>query len=269
MNIQATPVAESGDGLSCMESLEMRDRCLLVAGIGGSAATEAESVLRAEIGGQVEVVRKETLLDGLRALQESTFHLIVCDLFLKDAQGLATLHYVRQQAPSIPVIALCHAAERETGMKAVRGGAYDFFCYEDLEPAALRKSVEGALKHSRSHSEHESAEERRMSARFPCRFAVVYQSLEEPHVSGEGLSETLNISSKGLLFTTDQKLEPGQLLQVSIDWPARLENQIPLKLVAEGRVVRADNGQTAMTIDKYEFRTRRAQMPKRAAEKRH
>jgi hypothetical protein len=44
---------------------------------------------------------------------------------------------------------------------------------------------------------------------------------------------------------------------VSLDWPARLENQIPLKLVAEGRIVRNSNGQTAMTIDKYEFRTRR------------
>jgi hypothetical protein len=48
------------------------------------------------------------------------------------------------------------------------------------------------------------------------------------------------------------------LLQVSLDWPARLENQVQLKLVAEGRIVRNANGQTAMTIDKYEFRTRRA-----------
>jgi hypothetical protein len=68
----------------------------------------------------------------------------------------------------------------------------------------------------------------------------------------------LNISSKGLLFSTEEALQPGQLLQVSVDWPARLENQVPLKLVAEGRIVRNLNGLAAMRIDKYEFRTRRA-----------
>jgi hypothetical protein len=52
-------------------------------------------------------------------------------------------------------------------------------------------------------------------------------------------------------------LQPGQLLQVSVDWPARLENEIPLKLVAEGRVIRVVDGQAAVRIDKYEFRTRK------------
>jgi hypothetical protein len=56
------------------------------------------------------------------------------------------------------------------------------------------------------------------------------------------------------------------LVQVSLEWPARLENQVPLKLVAEGRVVRNANGQTAMTIDKYEFRTRRVAKPAAAPE---
>jgi hypothetical protein len=103
-----------------------------------------------------------------------------------------------------------------------------------------------------------SGAERRTNARFPCRLAVSYQTLEQPIISGQGTSETLNISSKGLLFTSSEQFQQGQLVQVSLDWPARLENQIPLKLVAEGRVVRNSNGQTAMTIEKYEFRTRRA-----------
>jgi hypothetical protein len=86
---------------------------------------------------------------------------------------------------------------------------------------------------------------------------VSYQSLEKPFLSGQGTSETLNISSKGVLFRADEALEPGQLVQISLDWPARLEKQIPLKLVAEGRIVRNVKGVAAMTIEKYEFRTRR------------
>jgi hypothetical protein len=101
------------------------------------------------------------------------------------------------------------------------------------------------------------AAERRNNTRFPCRLGVSYQTLDHPLLTGQGISETLNISSKGILFTSDEKFQAGQMLQVSLDWPARLENQVPLKLVAEGRIVRNSNGQTAMTIDKYEFRTRK------------
>jgi hypothetical protein len=68
----------------------------------------------------------------------------------------------------------------------------------------------------------------------------------------------LNISSKGLLFRSNEQLLACQLVRVALDWPVRLENQVPLKLVAEGRIVRSDDSQTAMTIDRYEFRTRRS-----------
>lgn len=95
------------------------------------------------------------------------------------------------------------------------------------------------------------------NARFPCKLAVSYQALESPFFSGKAISETENISSKGLLFAVNEPLEPNQLLQISVDWPARLENEVPLKLVAEGRVIRVFDGKAAVRIEKYEFRTRR------------
>ena len=130
------------------------------------------------------------------------------------------------------------------------------FCYEDLDATNFQRSVLGALTSAGGQSNSGGKEaERRTNARFDCHLAVSYQSLEKPFLSGQGTSETLNISSKGVLFRADEALEPGQLIQVSVDWPARLENQIPLKLVAEGRIVRNVNGLVAMTIEKYEFRT--------------
>jgi hypothetical protein len=184
---------------------------------------------------------------------------------LPDGQGLATLHHLQQHAPKTPVILLCHAQDRDTAVTAVRKGAHDFFCYEDLDVALFQRSVMGALNSSGSQTAANNKEsERRNNARFDCHLAVSYQSLEKPFLSGNGTSETLNISSKGVLFRADEALEPGQLVQVSLDWPARLENQIPLKLVAEGRIVRNIKGVAAMTIEKYEFRTRRAPVPAQA-----
>jgi DNA-binding NarL/FixJ family response regulator len=221
------------------------------------ASEKLETLLREDQAQVVEATRVESLFDGLRALQDRPFDLVVSDLFLPDGQGLATLRHLQQHAPKTPVIIFCHAQDRDTAVDAVRKGAHDFFCYEDLDTANFRRSVAGALKNGAHEAAEKKESERRTNARFDCHLAVSYQTLEKPFLSGQGSSETLNISSKGVLFKADEALEPGQLIQVSVEWPARLENQIPLKLVAEGRIVRNIKGVAAMTIEKYEFRTRR------------
>lgn len=71
--------------------------------------------------------------------------------------------------------------------------------------------------------------------------------------AGDG--KTLNISSSGVLFTTEQMLLPGRRLELSISWPAQLNNKCALKLVARGRIVRFEKGRAALEIQQYEFRT--------------
>jgi len=220
-------------------------------------ASERIQSLCEQSSGSLACSRADSLFDGLRMIQEDAFDLIIADLSLPDGKDLTILKNLQQQAASTPVLVLCHTEGRDSGVTAVRNGAFDFFCYEDSD-AALLKSVEAALKDGRLEAERKTAAERRINARFPVSLGVSYQTLEHPMISGQGTSETLNVSSKGLLFTSGESFQVGQLVQVSLDWPARLENQIPLKLVAEGRVVRNSNGQVAMTIEKYEFRTRRA-----------
>jgi hypothetical protein len=68
--------------------------------------------------------------------------------------------------------------------------------------------------------------------------------------------EILNISSKGLLFTTSETFRPGQAVRAVIDWPIRLDNGVRLTLVVEGAVLRSAHNHTAMDIEKYQFRTR-------------
>lgn len=236
----------------------MREYSILLIRTEEHPAKQITSALEGGLEAKLEWVSAESLFDGLRIIQERSFDLIISELFLPDGQGLATVRHLKQHAPNTPVIVICHTADRDTAMNAVRKGAHDFVCYEELDdPAKLRRAAVGALKSDEPAGPAAGGADRRTNARFPCRLAVSYQALEHPFLSGVATSETLNISSKGLLFSTDEALQPGQLLQVSVDWPARLENQVPLKLVAEGRIVRNLNGQAAMRIDKYEFRTRR------------
>ena len=82
------------------------------------------------------------------------------------------------------------------------------------------------------------------------------QKLSRSQVDSEARGKTLNISSSGILFTTDQVLIPGRRLEVSIDWPAQLNDKVPLKLIARGRVVRFEGNRAALEILQHEFRTR-------------
>lgn len=102
---------------------------------------------------------------------------------------------------------------------------------------------------------NKSANERRSADRFPIERDVRYKMLSKKSGDEAGAGKTVNISSTGVLFTTDKLLIPGRRLEVSINWPAQLNNKCALKLVARGRIVRFEQGQAAMEIQQYEFRT--------------
>src|ERR1017187_3482861 len=103
------------------------------------------------------------------------------------------------------------------------------------------------------------AVERRATRRFAIEQEVSYKVLDHRAAVPEGgAGKTLDISSKGVLFETEQRLRPGKRVEVSVNWPAQLEGGCPLKFVAVGRVVRADETSAAMHIEQYEFRTRRS-----------
>ena len=97
--------------------------------------------------------------------------------------------------------------------------------------------------------------DRRSADRFPIEREVRYKVLNKRSSQEEGTGKTVNISSNGVLFTTDQILLPGKRLEIAISWPAQLDNKCQLKLVARGRVARLEQGRAAVEIQQYEFRT--------------
>ena len=97
--------------------------------------------------------------------------------------------------------------------------------------------------------------ERRASDRFPIEREMRYRVLHKKTEEESGQGKTINMSSTGVLFATDQMLLPGRKLELAISWPAQLDNACPLKLVARGHVVRVAGGMAAVEIQQYEFRT--------------
>jgi hypothetical protein len=106
----------------------------------------------------------------------------------------------------------------------------------------------------RSRARHFTSKgDRRRSERFPIKLEARYKVIGRPNISGIG--KTINISGRGILFTTEYTLVERQGIELAVSWPAKLNDAIPLQLVALGHVVRAEETQAAITIEQYEFKT--------------
>ncbi|MGA2738399.1 MAG: PilZ domain-containing protein [Bryobacteraceae bacterium] len=106
--------------------------------------------------------------------------------------------------------------------------------------------------------------ERRAKKRFVMEREIRYKVLEQDKIVAVGNGKTLNLSSNGVAFATKNDLPPGAFIELSIAWPALLENRCPLQLIGFGRVLRSAGGSVAATLETYEFRTLARVVPESA-----
>lgn len=100
--------------------------------------------------------------------------------------------------------------------------------------------------------------DRRLTSRFPLQQEVRYRLVQSKAMAAKGVGHTVDISSGGVLFTTSDRLPIGRLVEIAMNWPARLNGTCALQFVARGRVIRSDGKTAVIRIQRYEFRTRAA-----------
>jgi hypothetical protein len=116
----------------------------------------------------------------------------------------------------------------------------------------MTKKRSATLKES---SPTEISQDRRARRRYPIGLAVQFKIMKNYLVTGSGSGTSIDLSSGGIAFSTIMPLKVGTYLELSISWPVLLNQSCPLKLVATGRVVRSDQHSSAISMDRYEFRT--------------
>jgi hypothetical protein len=104
----------------------------------------------------------------------------------------------------------------------------------------------------------DSVQTARAGVRFPVSLEIRYSVAGRRGPVETGSGRTIDMSSSGVAFTADRPLLVGQRLDVSIDWPARLDEDVQLQVVVSGVVVRTSGAVIALRIERHEFRTRRA-----------
>ncbi len=100
--------------------------------------------------------------------------------------------------------------------------------------------------------------ERRFKSRYPMELAVRFRPVSGSLFQGAG--RTVNLSSGGVLVLSqdaisEDELSVGTLLEMRIEWPSLLNGEVPLQLIAVGRVVRRRAAGFAATFEQYKFRT--------------
>jgi len=70
----------------------------------------------------------------------------------------------------------------------------------------------------------------------------------------------MNMSSGCVLVATADEFRAGTGVEISIEWPFRLDGRIPLQLVASGKVVRSETTSFALLLTRHQFRFTKKRM---------
>ena len=98
-------------------------------------------------------------------------------------------------------------------------------------------------------------QDRRTKRRFQIEQDVRYKMLYGQRIAETGTGRTMNISSGGVWFSTENMLTSGMPVELSMSWPVLLNDSCPMKLMIYGCVVRSNEKGAAVAIERYEFRT--------------
>ena len=126
-----------------MTRIEGRLKVLLIED-DANFAFVVEALLRRQTN--LSVTRVNCLKDAFAALDERSPDIILLDLTLPDADGLATLTRLRQRSGEIPIIVLTGNGDEESAMEAVRLGAQDYLVKGEFENHGLLRAIRYAIE---------------------------------------------------------------------------------------------------------------------------
>ncbi len=139
--------------------LEQGRLSVLVVEEDAAVAARVRAAYAAADDGEVEVVRVGSLAAACEALARGRFHLILADLRLPDARGLAALEGLLPLALG-PVIAVAEDDEPGGRDAALAAGAYDFVARRELAGPALVQAIRRASLHLRTEASLRDVETR-------------------------------------------------------------------------------------------------------------
>jgi PAS domain S-box-containing protein len=95
-----------------------------------------------------ETATAGTAAEGLKAVSEDFYNVIVLDIILPDAAGTQILEKLDKNSPDSEVVLITGHASLDTAIQALRNKSYDYI-QKPFRLGQLLESIEGALEHQR------------------------------------------------------------------------------------------------------------------------
>jgi PAS domain S-box-containing protein len=121
---------------------------------------------RLEIAGLAsDITQVSTRVGYEAALENGSYHVILCDYNIPDYDGISALNFARIKQPDVPVIIISGSLGEEEAVKCLHLGATDYLLKQRLErlPTAVRRAIIAAdaqQKRRQAESELRASEER-------------------------------------------------------------------------------------------------------------
>jgi hypothetical protein len=97
--------------------------------------------------------------------------------------------------------------------------------------------------------------DRRVDKRYEIQLDVRWKLVRRQRVLESGAGYTVDLSSGGILFEAGRQLPAGFRVELAVSWPIMLRSVSPLQLVVRGKIMRSQDGRTAIRMQQHEFRT--------------
>ena len=88
---------------------------------------------------------------------------------------------------------------------------------------------------------------------FPLTLAARYVVARYPILRGSG--QTIAIGAHEIILGVEHNLNPGEWIQVAVEWPACKDGVYPVELVAGGEVSRSGDGVVVIRVHECDLRT--------------
>ncbi|MEO8394660.1 MAG: PAS domain S-box protein, partial [Chloroflexota bacterium] len=119
-----------------------------------------QEILKEESPDQFNLICVERLSEVAAVLAEGRIDVILLDLSLPDATGLATLTQMRVAARYLPIIILTGSNDEMLALQAVREGAQDYLLKHNLDSLLLKRVLRNAIERKRADQAQRENEER-------------------------------------------------------------------------------------------------------------
>ena len=164
--------------------------------------------------GPFEIVHVERLNEGLIAIKERAFDLVLLDLSLPDSDGLDSIAWMQGELASIPIVVLTGLDDDRIAVQAVQSGAQDYLIKSEIDGRSIVRSVRYAVERKMAQMDLERARlEAEAATKANAEFAArVSHELRHPQLEIQAAAQEL-----GEAKLTDTQRQYVQSLRSSAD----------------------------------------------------